>query len=262
MIRRAYLDGRWGQVHLRRAGAGGRPLLLFHQSPLSGAMFDPALPRLAARGFDCVAVDTPGYGLSDAPPAPVSIADYAASMVDVLGGLGWDAATVVGHHTGAAIAASLAVQAPGRVSRLVLNGVPLLSTDERAHFATFRFGPLDLRADGSHLAAAWAQRLAATSGWSDLAAMHRHCVEMLANPARYWWAFQAAFAQDMAADLAAVACPAALLTNTGEDLYEATRRAAVLRPDFALVALDGGTHDIVDEQPEAWTRAVAMLIGG
>ena len=29
-----------------------------------------------------VALDTPGYGMSDSPPAPLSIADYAACLIE------------------------------------------------------------------------------------------------------------------------------------------------------------------------------------
>jgi pimeloyl-ACP methyl ester carboxylesterase len=54
--------------------------------------------------------------------------------------------------------------------------------------------------------------------------------------------------------------PTLLLTNTGEDLYAATRRARALRPDFAYVELEGGTHDIVDEQPAAWAAAVSEFL--
>jgi pimeloyl-ACP methyl ester carboxylesterase len=52
-----------------------------------------------------------------------------------------------------------------------------------------------------------------------------------------------------------------LLTNTGEDLYEATQRTRALRPDFfAFTALPGGTHDIVDEQPQQWVAAVSEFL--
>lgn len=223
-------------------------------------MFLPVLPLLATAGFDVVAVDTPGYGMSTLPPAPVTIADYAGTISDVLDALEWHSAAVLGHHTGAAIAASFATQQPQRVTRLILNGVPLLSAEERAHFAGFRFDPIEIKADGSHLTAAWNQRLSASPGWSDLTAMHRHCVDMLANPEHYGWAFAAAFAYEIALDLARIACPTMILTNTGEDLFAASQRAAALRPDFAFAALKGGTHDIVDEQPQAWAEAVARFL--
>ena len=51
-----------------------------------------------------------------------------------------------------------------------------------------------------------------------------------------------------------------ILTNTGDDLYHMAVRARTLRPDMAYYELVGGTHDIVDEQPQAWADAVAAFI--
>jgi len=256
--RRFYLDGRWGQVHGIEAGSGPA-LLLLHQSPLAASMFEPALPHLAAAGLRAIALDTPGFGGSDAPPAPASIIEHAEALLPVLDALELESVHLLGHHTGAAIAAAFAARWPERLGQLILNGVPLLSTEERAHFATFRFDPLEPRADGSHLIAAWEQRLRSSPGWSDIRAMHKHVVTMLANPERYFWGFEAAFAYDIAPDLARISVPTMVLTNTGEDLYAASVRAAALRPDWALAALEGGTHDIVDEQPEEWAQMVARF---
>lgn len=262
VLSRRYIDGPYGQLHLRESGRGGTPLLLLHQSPLSGAMFGAAMPLFADAGFHAVAMDTPGYGQSDRPAEPVGMAGYADAIPAVLDALGWEAAHLLGHHTGAAIAANFAARHPDAVDMLVLNGVPLLSEAERAHFAQFRFAPLELQADGGHLIAAWNQRLAASPDWTDLEAMHRYVVELLANPRDYHLGFTAAFAHDLRADLLAIRAPTLVLTNSGEDLYEASKRATLLRPDFAFAALDGGTHDIVDEQPEAWTRAIAEWLHG
>ena len=261
MTRRAYVDGRWGQVHLMLAGADrAPPLILLHQSPLSGAQFAPALPLLARAGLRAIAPDTAGFGLSDPPPAPASIADHAEALGRVMDALGLERAHLLGHHTGAMIAASFAARWPQRVGRLVLNGVPLFSAEERAHFATFDFRPIEPKPDGSHLLAAWNQRLAATPGWRNLAAMHHHVVAWLANPDRAHWGFQMAFAHDLDADLRAITAPTCILTNTGEDLFAASQRAQALRPDWAFQALDGGTHDVVDEMPDAWAAAVSGFI--
>nr|WP_315474694.1 alpha/beta hydrolase [uncultured Sandarakinorhabdus sp.] len=240
--------------------AGQPALVLLHQSPLSGAMFLPAMPLLAAAGLRVLALDTPGFGASDPPPAPPSIADHADALADVLDALELPCAHVLGHHTGASIAAALAARHGHRVERLVLNGLALLSPEEGAHFASFRFAPLQPRADGGHLVDAWHQRLRATPGWTDIDAMHRHVVTMLANPERYFWAFEAVFGHDLAADLAVITVPTLVLTNSGEDIYDATCRAAQSRPDWAFTALNGGTHDIVDEQPQAWADAVTQFL--
>lgn len=258
--RRGYFDAPTGQVHYRAAGAGGRPLLLLHQSPISGCQFDAVLPRLAARGFHAVAPDMPGFGMSDPAPEPLTLAAYASCVPASLAHLGWSRCALVGHHTGAVIGALHASAAPASVEALVLNGFPLLTDAERAHFATFYFGPKTPERDGSHLLRAWENRLRSTPGWTDLALMHRYTVEGLVSGATNWKAFPLIVGADLTGLLRSIAVPTLLLTNTGEDLYEATRRAHAVRPDFAYAELAGGTHDIVDEQPEAWTAAVAAFL--
>lgn len=258
-IRKSYIDGRWGQVHVRECGAGA-PLLLLHQSPLSGRMFEAAMAPLAARGLHVAAVDTAGYGNSDSAPQAPSISEHAEAVVNVLDALGWERCHLLGHHTGASIAAAFAARHGDRLQRLILNGVPLLSKEELAHFMTYEFKPLLPEADGSHLLQAWNQRLQASPGWTNLRAMHRYTVEMLAINETFHLGFQAALRHDMTDDLNRITVPTLIFTNTGEDLYEASKRAAALREDFAFAELDGGTHDIVDEQPEAWAAAVADFL--
>ena len=51
-----------------------------------------------------------------------------------------------------------------------------------------------------------------------------------------------------------------ILTNTGDDIYFAAKRAASLRPDFKLKELLDGTHDIVDEQTDQWAKSVTDFL--
>lgn len=257
---RGYFHAPSGQIHYRVAGLGGRPLILLHQSPLSGAQFEAVLPRLADRGFHAVALDMPGFGMSDAVPEPLTLEAYAGCVPAALGHFGWSRCGLLGHHTGAVVGAIHAVERPETVEALVLNGFPLLSEAERAHFATFYFGPKQIEPDGSHLLRAWQNRLRSTPGWTDLDRMHRYTVEALFRGATNWKAFPLILETDLGSLLRRLRVPTLLLTNTGEDLYEATRRAHALRPDFGYTELVGGTHDIADEQPDAWTEAVAAFL--
>jgi len=260
-IRRGYLDAPTGQVHYREAGAGGRPLLLLHQSPISGSQFDVVLPLFAARGFHAVAPDMAGFGMSDPAPEPLTLATYATVVPAALAHLGWSGCALVGHHTGAVVAGVHAVAAPGTVDALVLNGFPLMTDAERAHFGTFYFGRQGPVPAGTHLLHAWQDRLRSTPGWTDLELMHRYTVEKLVSEATNWKAFPLIIGADLSEVLRAITVRTLLLTNTGEDLYEATRRSHAVRPDFAWCELQGGTHDIVDEQPEAWAASVAAFLG-
>ena len=255
----------FGQIHFRETGpaiaAGGRPLILLHQSPLSSTQFDAVLPGLAARGFRALALDLPGFGMSDAAPEPPALRHFTAILPCALEHLGVSQAAIVGHHTGAVVAAEFAAAYPEKVSRLVLNGFPMLTQAERDHFASFYFGPKNPQADGAHLLTAWHNRLRSTPGWTDLALMHRYTVEGLYRGATNWKAFPLVLGADLVATLGELEVPTLLLTNTGEDLYQSTRRARDLRPDFfAYAELPGGTHDVIDEMPQAWIDAVAGFL--
>ena len=60
--------------------------------------------------------------------------------------------------------------------------------------------------------------------------------------------------------LLAIDVPTMILTNTGDDIYFAAKRAALLRPDFSFLELEGGTHDIVDEQTQIWVKSVTDFL--
>jgi pimeloyl-ACP methyl ester carboxylesterase len=261
-LRRGYLDGPNGQIHYQSGGEGGRPLLLLHQSPLSSRQFDPAYAHLLAAGRHVVAIDMPGFGLSDALPESRQLSDYAAAARAALDAFGWTQADVVGHHTGAVVGAVLATETPPRVRRLVLNGFPLLDDKEREFFRGFYFGRPTLKPDGSHLIEAWQKRIKATPGWTSLEAMHRHLVDGLVSGATNWMAFPLIVGADLTDLLKRIPVPTLLYTNTGEDLYAATNRCRAVRPDFAYAELPGGTHDIVDEQPQAWAAGVLWFLAG
>src|SRR5436305_504289 len=76
-MKRDYVDTSVGQLHVRLAGArDGVPLVLIHQSPSSGAMWEPILPELGRRGYFVVAPDLIGHGASDEPDALPTLHEY------------------------------------------------------------------------------------------------------------------------------------------------------------------------------------------
>jgi len=260
-FRKGYADGPDGQVHFLDTGGSGKagvPLVLLHQTPCHLGMFAPAYPLLAGAGLRAIGIDTPGYGQSAPPAAAPTIAGYARAVVAVLDHLRLERVAVLGHHTGASIAAELAVGKPDRIERVILNGPPLFTASERKDYlqAIASAPRPEPRADGSHLQAVWARRVQFTPGWTHLEAMHRGVIMMLSAEPRERDGYTAAFAHDLGPLLTAISQPTLILTNTGDDLYPMSCRARDLRPDFAFVALAGGTHDIVDEQAVAWARAV------
>jgi pimeloyl-ACP methyl ester carboxylesterase len=67
-----------------------------------------------------VALDLPGFGASDPPPAPWSSDEYAALVRDALATLGIERASFIGHSFGGKLGIVLAATHPELVDRLVL----------------------------------------------------------------------------------------------------------------------------------------------
>jgi len=261
-IAKGYVDGPFGQVHYRHTCGTGPALVMLHQVPNSSAMFSPALPLLATSGIHAVALDTPGYGMSDRPEHLPSIDDYATALTCAIRQLGLGCAALLGHHTGAAIAAEIAARDPSLVNSVIVNGPPVMTRDERAAYsaALEQAPPMAVAPDGSHLQQAWDRRALFTPGWTDLPAMQRGVIQMLLAGETYGYGHRAAFAHDIAEPMARITQPGMILTNTGDDIHYAALRAREIRPDFEYLELTGGTHDIVDEQTVAWCRAVCGFV--
>lgn len=128
-IKRGFVDLAEGQVHYRlvQGGAAGRapPLVLLHSSPLSSLVM-VEFARCFAPTRDVIALDTLGQGDScppERPDAPISY--FAEAALRALDGLGESCRRfdVFGTHTGACIAADLAILCPDRVRAVILDGM-------------------------------------------------------------------------------------------------------------------------------------------
>ncbi len=127
-VRRGYFECRYGQLHLHHAmppGGGfeeGTPLLCLHECPGTARTFVPFLARM---GLDRMAYapDLPGFGESDAPGGPVSLADYAGALGDFLDNMRLRRIDLLALGRSGALAAELALARPAQVARLVLIGL-------------------------------------------------------------------------------------------------------------------------------------------
>lgn len=102
----------------RMTGAGS-PVLLIHGIGDSSATWREVIPALARRHL-VIAPDLLGHGWSDKPRADYSVAAYANGMRDLLGVLGVEQVTLVGHSLGGGVAMQFAYQFPEHTDRLVL----------------------------------------------------------------------------------------------------------------------------------------------
>jgi pimeloyl-ACP methyl ester carboxylesterase len=155
-MKRGFLDTSFGQVHYRTAApaAGGRPLVLIHGSPSSARSLEPLANRFAAER-PVFALDTLGNGDSAAAPADADMALFARAHREAIDALGLNSFDLYGTHTGANLACEIAIAWPGRVGRLILDGMSLFPEDQRADFLTHYAPPLEISSDGRHLLWLW-----------------------------------------------------------------------------------------------------------
>jgi haloacetate dehalogenase len=117
-----------GKIFARSGGAGD-PLILIHGFPQTHVMWHRLAPALARR-YKVICMDLRGYGWSSAPHGDPLHETYSKRVMgeDVLAVLdhfGLVRAAVVGHDRGARVAYRLALDHPGRITKLaVIDIVP------------------------------------------------------------------------------------------------------------------------------------------
>jgi 3-oxoadipate enol-lactonase len=99
--------------------AGGTPLLLGGSLGTNLSMWEPQRSALAA-GRRVIAFDQRGHGASPAPPGPYSLEDLGGDVIELLDSLEIERADYAGLSIGGMIGLWLAINAPGRVGRLVI----------------------------------------------------------------------------------------------------------------------------------------------
>jgi pimeloyl-ACP methyl ester carboxylesterase len=167
------LVGRWATVAGLRvftrvaepAGTPHAPPIVYIQGlGMSGRYLEPVAARLLLRHAAHVP-DLPGYGYSDKPRRPLNIPELGEALAGYLDAVGAPRAVVLGHSTGALVAAEFAYRYPERTESAILvspagdrhnrplpRGLVQLARDFRheplglARLAIpdyFRFGPLN-----------------------------------------------------------------------------------------------------------------------
>ena len=112
------------RIHYQEAGdEKAPPVILIHGFISSNLIWSHVLLPLASKGFRVIAPDLPGYGYSDKPAdARYSIAEQARAVVAFMDRLRIKKAIIVGASYGGAVAATIALDHPERVHKLVLIG--------------------------------------------------------------------------------------------------------------------------------------------
>ncbi len=250
-IDRAFVRVEAGLIHYRMAAPAdareidGPPVYAAHAGPGSSRGLEDVIATLG-RHRCVVAPDMMGNGDSDPPPGPTDLDFYVARAIEVLDRLGIEQVDFYGVHTGAHIGCELALQHPGRVRRLILDGIALFPADLRGELLD-RYAPAIVAdAHGGHLAWAWhfVAGLFVHFPYYREDPVHRLFASAVPPPAirqalvadlvkalpSYHFAYRAVFAHPTAERLPLIEQPTLLMTVDGDPLAIYLDAASALLP--------------------------------
>ncbi|MHB8284877.1 MAG: alpha/beta fold hydrolase [Caulobacteraceae bacterium] len=230
-ITKAYAKSEHGQLHYRIALPDGPqtrpPLLCLHQTPSSGAEWAVVMPDLATDRV-VIAPDTPGYGMSDQPPAPLSIPDFARIMKQFMTDLADSGVIadgpfdIMGAHTGSITATEMGRAWPEQVRRLVLYGLAAYEADIRKTKLDTLYDKFPRPgADLTHIEKLWAIFGQLSDPRMSMEERHVRMAECLSLGARMPWAYEAVYRYDFLQAMSEIAQPV-LILNPQDDLWDVT----------------------------------------
>jgi pimeloyl-ACP methyl ester carboxylesterase len=261
---KGYVTTPMGQVHYRDIGPRDArvPLLLLHQTWMSLVEYAEIQDELAKLGLRSIAVDTPGYGMSDPPPGQPTVRELADNLLPVLAALRVRRVVVVGHHTGSLLAASFAAHHGERVAAVVMHGAPYFTREESEALMARGDYDFTLREDGSHFSRWYTYDFKGdprpntpenlrSRTWMLLS------MYMMSKDTGHWAVYHY---YDMERDTRAIRAPTLLLTDAHDMIHEQDERLARLRPDFTYRVFSDYTGIQMMNEPRRWAAEVAQFV--
>ena len=266
--RRGYADTKIGQIHYVEAGSGDTPILLLHQTSSSSGMYARSM-RPFARSHWVIAIDTPGFGMSDPPPGPPGdMSYYAQAVVGLLDHVSADRAHIVGVRTGASIAMEVAAEYQDRVASVTIGLIlSFLSDAENSEWRSLnRSASWTPDTDNTFLTEHVLDYVARFATPGDGETYLRELIAKLQAGPDYWWAYRAVLESDGKHKADRVVAPTLVLNAKDDISYEYTKRAHEAIPHSEYVEIPGPVRDepgwfaVMAEYPEQFASAVVDFI--
>lgn len=126
-----FFESSAGPVHYIDEGQG-RPIVMFHGNPTWSFLYRDIIRGLRGH-FRCVAIDLPGFGLSDRPADyHYTPGEHARIATELVNSLDLRDAIVMAHDWGGPIGLATAVSVPARFTGVVLGNTWFWPLDYRA----------------------------------------------------------------------------------------------------------------------------------
>lgn len=251
----------------------GSPVVLIPGLFGSAYGYRGLLPRLAGSGFRAIVIEPLGVGGSSRPAgADYSLAAQAERVAGVLDTLGVEAALVVAHAVGAAIAFRLAYRRPDRVRGVLsIEGGPAESAATPGFRRAAKFAPLLKLLGGVALVREQIRRyLIAESGdtaWVSDETVHGYTAaaeaDLGATLRAYSAMAEAVEPEPLAPNLRRIRCPVRLLVGgvprrSRLGAHEVDRLRGAIAA-FGVDTVPGAGHFVHEERPEVVAAAIRRL---
>lgn len=237
------------------------PLVFLHGVGGSHAVWDHQLAYFAARGYQSLAWDQPGYG--GAPVVEPYDLEHVADALAVQ--LPAVPSVLVGHSMGGFIAQEAYARFPGRVKALVLCFTSAAfggsGSDFARQFIAARIAPLDAGRTMAQIAAKLIPSMRGTRSRDEgVAQAERVMAQVL--PDTYRKAVRLLTTFDRRADLPRIGVPTLLIAGSDDHVAPAAvmERMAQKIPGAEFVQLEGCGHLGPMDQPDSFNEALAAFL--
>jgi len=264
------------RLHVTEAGHGGRPIMLLHGFTADAEEVAGVVGPLADLGWHAVAPDLRGHGRSDRPTDPdaYSFELMAADVVALADDRGWDRFVLLGHSMGGAVAQTVALDQPERLSGLILAStfhgpVPGITMElvELGRWVVREAGMTGLadamearRAENPASVAAFERLQETRPGYAE-----QSRARLEATSPDMWMTMAPRFVDqpDRLERLAQLNIPTAVIVGEHDStMGDDCRRLAEAMPGSHLTVIPGAGHVPQLEQPEAWWHALSGFLTG
>jgi 3-oxoadipate enol-lactonase len=245
-------------LHYRVAGSDDAPALVLANSLGTDArIWDRVIAQLVGR-YRIISYDKRGHGLSDAPPAPYTLADHIGDLAGLVDHLRLESFALAGVSVGGLIAMGFAIAHPERLKALVIcDSAPKVGTAEMWNARIAAAAGPGIKSISDAVLERWFSPAfrqgnpVELAGWKNL--LERTPV------AGYAGTCAALRDADLRAEIGSITLKTLVVvgsedTSTPPDLV---RQTAAALPDARFVVIDGGGHVPMIDRPDELTHAMA-----
>jgi pimeloyl-ACP methyl ester carboxylesterase len=236
----------------------GTPMVLVHAWGESKGCFDRLLPALPPflRVF---AMDQRGHGHADKPEHGYQLSEFASDIVEFLDAVSVDSIVLVGSSSGGYVAQQVAVEAPNRVSALVLVGSPrtLQRNPDFAGEIEKLADPIDPEWVRSSLE--WFPLFHAVPDWY----LDGRVADGVRMPARVWReALEGLMAAPPPTDIGIITAPTLIIWGDRDDLlpFDEQKALSTAISESRLVVYEDTGHLVLWEQPERLAQDLIAFV--